>query len=246
MQKTYPVKWPAAAKAAVSLTYDDGLASQFKYAVPQLVQSGIKGTFFPSTWGLTNPENSGIWNQISSAGHEIGCHTLHHPCGNSFDFVKKGYSLQDYTLDRMEKEIRANIELIRGFGYKSKDLVFAYPCGQTAVGTRLETSYKPLIENMFIAARGTKRDYAVPGNILMNEVPCFGVEEDGQGLINIVKEAERTGTWAVILFHGVGGDYISVTAGAHAELLGYLKDNKDVWTAQFGEVAQYIRNAGSI
>ncbi len=234
-------KWFSNARCAISLTYDDGIGSQFLNAVPQLGRYGIKGTFFPSTWGLTNPENREKWKKIAADGHEIGCHTLHHPCSDSFDFVKKGYSLQEYTIDRMEKEINDNIETIRGFGYKEKELVFAYPCGQTAVGPRLSVSYKPLIEKMFIAARGTFSGYAKPGEFPQYEAPCFGVEEDGQGLINIVKEAEKTGSWAIILFHGVGGDYISVTAEAHETLLKYLKGNKDVWTARFGDAARYIK-----
>ena len=241
MKKNSAFIWPNGAKAAVTLTYDDGIASQFANAVPQLDKYGIKGTFFPSTWGLSAPENAAIWRKIASNGHEIGCHTLHHPCSDSFDFVKKGYSLQEYTLERMEKEIKENIELIRSFGYTEKDLVFAYPCGQTAIGPKMETSYIPLIEKFFCVGRGVKSGYAVPGKIHIHEVPCFGVEEDGQGLINLVKEAEGTGNWAVILFHGVGGDYISVTAEAHETLLGYLKGNKDVWAERFGEVGKYVK-----
>ena len=242
MPSNKPFKWPAEAKAAVSLTYDDGIRSQFENALPQLDKYGIKGTFFPSTWGLSSPENAQIWRQIAATGHEIGCHTLHHPCSDAFDFVKKGYSLQEYDLDRMEKELGENMDLIRGFGYKEKDLVFAYPCGQTAVGPKLDISYIPLIEKLFMAGRGIKSGYAIPGRIHMHEVSCFGVEEDGQGLINLVKEAERTGSWAVILFHGVGGDYISVTSQAHETLLKYLKDNKAVWTARFGDAAGYLKD----
>lgn len=240
MHQNNLIKWPSGAKAAISLTYDDGLESQLSQAVPQLENYGIKGTFFPSTLGLVNPQNTKSWTDLVTAGHEIGCHTLNHPCSNSFEFVKRGYALQEYTLDRMNEEINTNIEIINGFGYNKKDLVFAYPCGQTAVGVNLDISYKPIIANKFIAARGTKRGYAYPNNLQLNEVPCFGVEEDGEGLIDIAKEAIRTNTWAVILFHGVGGDYISVTAQAHKELLGYLKDNNDIWTARFGDIAKYI------
>ena len=240
MSQNYSIYWPFGAKAAVSLTYDDGLESQLSQAVPQLAKYGIKGTFFPSTWGLANPQNTKFWTDLVKAGHEIGCHTLNHPCSNSFEFTKRGYTLQEYTLDRINEEIDANIQLIKSFGYNNKELVFAYPCGQTAVGANLDISYKPIIANKFTAARGTKRGYAFPDKLQLNEIPCFGVEEDGEGLINIAKEAIRTNTWAVILLHGVGGDYISVTAQAHKELLEYLKDNNDIWTARFGAIAKYI------
>jgi peptidoglycan/xylan/chitin deacetylase (PgdA/CDA1 family) len=232
--------WPDKAKCAVSLTYDDGLLSQFEHALPQLDRYGIKGTFFPSNAGLTDPANAPIWKKAVAFGHEIGCHTLYHPCGNTFDFVKKGYSLQEYTLDRMEREIMDNIAVIRGFGYKDKELVFAYPCGQTAVGPKLDISYRPLIQKIFMAGRGIMSAYADPGDVYIHEVPCFGVELDGQGLIELVKEAERKQSWAVILFHGISGDYIQVTAKAHEQLLRYLKGNKDIWTGRFGDTAKYI------
>ena len=38
--------WPGGARAAVSLTYDDGLDSQIAHAAPALDAAGLKGTFF--------------------------------------------------------------------------------------------------------------------------------------------------------------------------------------------------------
>jgi peptidoglycan/xylan/chitin deacetylase (PgdA/CDA1 family) len=233
-------KWPSGKIAAVSLTYDDGLESQFENALPQLDRYGIKGTFFPSTWGLANPSYEHFWKQAVINGHEIGCHTLNHPCSQSFDFVKKGFSLEDYDIERMGKELKDNILKIRNFGYKKDKLVFSYPCGQTMLGNKMDISYKPLINSLFSAARGTLRGYAVAKETDIFEVMCFGVEEDGQGLINIIKGAEKIGAWVVILFHGVGGDYISVTSQAHEILLEYLKNNEQVWTADFGTIAEHI------
>jgi peptidoglycan/xylan/chitin deacetylase (PgdA/CDA1 family) len=41
-----PTTWPNGSVAAVSLTYDDGLASHLDNARPQLERFGFKGTFF--------------------------------------------------------------------------------------------------------------------------------------------------------------------------------------------------------
>ena len=38
--------WPNGARAAVSLTYDDGLNSQLDCALPQLEAAGFRATFF--------------------------------------------------------------------------------------------------------------------------------------------------------------------------------------------------------
>jgi hypothetical protein len=40
----------------------------------------------------------------------------------------------------------------------------------------------------------------------------------------------------VIMFHGVGGDYITTATDVHQKVLDYLKENKkDIWVATFGE-----------
>jgi peptidoglycan-N-acetylglucosamine deacetylase len=41
------IKWPYGAKAAICLTYDDGMDTQLSNAIPQLDSFGFKGTFFP-------------------------------------------------------------------------------------------------------------------------------------------------------------------------------------------------------
>ena len=39
------------------------------------------------------------------------------------------------------------------------------------------------------------------------------------------------------MFHGVGGGYITISAAAHQELLGYIK--KDIWAATFKQAVDY-------
>jgi peptidoglycan/xylan/chitin deacetylase (PgdA/CDA1 family) len=235
-------EWKNGSGGAVTLTYDDGLKSQLDNALPVLDEYGIKGTFFPSGDGLTDPKNASRWGGVSNGGHEIGSHTLNHPCDCSFDFVKKGFALQDYSLERMKNEISKNIEIIRSYGYRNAKLVFAYPCGESTLGEKRQISYEPLIKEMFSAARGVTAQYADPLTVNLYNVPCFGVECDGDGLISIAKQAAKDGSWAVFLFHGVGGEYISVSSAAHRQLVKYLHDNRgDIWTAPFGEAAEYIR-----
>jgi len=236
-------KWPGGASCAVSLTYDDGLKSQLDNALPDLDKFGFKGTFFPSGAALTDKTNLPVWKQAAATGHEIGCHTIHHPCDKSYDFVRKGFSLQDYSMERMRVELEENLAIINNFGYENDGYVFAYPCGENSLGEKRQQSYVPLIKEIFTAARGVKREYAEPRAVDMYDVPCFGVECDGPGMIEIVKTAQAAGTWAVFLFHGIGGDYISVTTEAHKCLLEYLNNNREkVFTERFGNIAQYIKN----
>jgi hypothetical protein len=49
----------------------------------------------------------------------------------------------------------------------------------------------------------------------------------------------------VIVFHGVGGDYLSVSAEAHRQLLDYLAARRDqIWIAPYSEVMTYIAQQG--
>src|ERR1700710_1241628 len=73
--------WPDGARAAVSLTYDDGLNSQLDNAVPELKRLGMKATFFLTEdnahWRLAD------WEALARDGNEVANHTMTHPCALS-------------------------------------------------------------------------------------------------------------------------------------------------------------------
>ena len=74
------------------------------------------------------------------------------------------------------------------------------------------------------------------------DVPArfFPSDATGADLIAAVHDAERKGGMVVFGFHGVGGDYLSVSAEAHAQLLAYLKAHSDtIWVAPFSTVVGY-------
>jgi peptidoglycan/xylan/chitin deacetylase (PgdA/CDA1 family) len=66
----------------VSLTFDDGLESQYQLAFLHALQPhNMTGTFFINTGNTSNPNDAGamIWSQLTAlnvAGNEIGGHTL--------------------------------------------------------------------------------------------------------------------------------------------------------------------------
>lgn len=65
-------------KAALVLTYDDALRSQLDIAIPQLHAAGFKGTFFLD--GDITPAEILRWRKAQSTGHELGNHSVFHPC----------------------------------------------------------------------------------------------------------------------------------------------------------------------
>jgi peptidoglycan/xylan/chitin deacetylase (PgdA/CDA1 family) len=217
---------------AVSLTYDDSLPSQLATAAPALARRGLSGTFFIED---VRPDDDS-WRQLRAAGHELGSHTLHHPCPRVNTWVKPGFASEDYDVDRMTAELDESVALLRALG-QSGPLSFAYPCGVMTVGEQ-HHSYVPLVKERFAAARGVQAVVAM-GGFDPYDTPGNFMTGSGALLVARVKAAARgPGGWVIFGFHGVGGDHLSVTAEAHEELLAYLAAHRDtVWTAPFGTVA---------
>jgi len=76
-------------------------------------------------------------------------------------------------------------------------------------------------------------------------VPKFSntafVGSSGAEMIAWVKEVEKSEGVGVIVFHGVGGDYLSVSAEAHQQLLDYLAAHRtEIWTAPYSEAMDYV------
>ena len=71
--------------------------------------------------------------------------------------------------------------------------------------------------------------------------PGFANNPDAVQLISFAKKVQQAGGMGVFMFHGVGGDYLNVSADAHKKLLQYLQDQqKEIWVTTFREVMDYI------
>jgi hypothetical protein len=67
------------------------------------------------------------------------------------------------------------------------------------------------------------------------------VGTSGAAMIAWVKEVEDSGGLGIVVFHGVGGDYLSVSAEAHRELLDYLAAHRaQLWTTTYSEAMKHI------
>ena len=73
-------------------------------------------------------------------------------------------------------------------------------------------------------------------------VPCLAFPESATAAdyIAFVEQVKRAGGMGVIVFHGVGGDWLKVSNEAHRGLLRYLKEHeREVWTAPFQTVMDF-------
>src|SRR5579871_5110270 len=117
-------QWPAGTRAAVSLTFDDARPSQLDRGLPILDAHGVKATFYVTPANVERRVDA--WAQAAGEGHEIGNHTLSHPCSGNF-FWARANALEDYTLNRMDADLaaaNARVEELLGITPQT----FAYPC----------------------------------------------------------------------------------------------------------------------
>ena len=67
-------------RCAVVLTYDDALDVDLDNAIPALDSLGLKATFYLSGYSGTLNTRLKEWRAVAAEGHELGNHTLFHPC----------------------------------------------------------------------------------------------------------------------------------------------------------------------
>lgn len=230
-------------KAAVVITYDDGYNQQLDNAVPLLDSLGLKATFYISAYFPAVKDRTNDWKKVSANGHELGNHTLYHPCvgGKGREWVSKDYDMNTYTVRRMTDEIRmanAFLETLDG----KKKRTFAFTCGDMKVQ---DSFFINGMKNDFVAARAVRGEMHRINEIDLYNVDCYMVNNHtAEQMIDWVKKAVETNSLLVILFHGVGGgNSLDVSLPAHREFLQYLKQNeKDLWVTPMVEAAEYIKD----
>ena len=233
--------WPEGKQAAVSLSFDDARESQVIVGTSLLDQYNIKATFFVVPASVEKQLEG--WKKAVASGHEIGNHSLTHPCTGNFSWSRQN-ALEDYTLKRMQTELmECNKRIQELLGVKAE--VFAYPCGQKFVGRGEQTkSYVPLVAKMFLLGRGWM-DEAANDPVYGNFAQLTGVEMDGKDfdqILAMLETAKKTGQWLVLAGHEMGDSGNQTTRLAMLKQLAeYVKDPANgIWLAPMGTVAKYI------
>lgn len=221
--------WSVATAAAsnplvVTLTFDDGLISQ--YQVRNALQArGMKGTFYVNSGLVGSSPHVMTWNhikQLAEAGHEIGGHGLEH---------RSLVGLDAAELRRQVCEDRANM-VRQGLNPKT----FAYPEGHHDA-----TVHAALKSCGYVAARvagglkGGVVDTSCPRCSVAEMVPPFNelairVQSDGWGddplarLQALVLGAEETGDWLPLMFHDICSNCATkMTPAVFDAFLGWLQ-----------------------
>jgi peptidoglycan-N-acetylglucosamine deacetylase len=238
--------FPNQARAAVSMTYDDGMSQHLDYAAPDLESNGLVGTFYVPTGGKSDDvwhSRRSEWSALAARGHEIGNHTRVHPCRNpSWD----GPNLVEYTLEQITAELKlAQRELADAIGDQVRS--FAYPCSNTTVGPdSAPISYVDVADELFPASRIVANVSADPATVDLRLVPSLVMTQrlPVTRAIELLDEAIAGGKWIVYTFHGVGGGHMNYDRESHQELCKAIAARgSGLFCGTFVDVASMIRRA---
>lgn len=234
--------WPEGKRAAVTMSFDDARVSQVDNGVPLFKKHAVKVTFFLTSTNIH--ERLAGWKQAVADGHEMGNHSMSHPCTGNYAFSRHN-ALEDYTLEKMAHELDgANAQIEELLGVKPRS--FAYPCGLKFVGAGLDVrSYVPLVAERFITGRGYL-DEAANDPTICDLPQAMGTpfdDLDFAQMKKIVDDAVKEGRWVFFVGHDIGKKGFQVTdAGALEELCEYLKDPANgIWLGTADEIASYIQ-----
>ena len=217
----------AQARGTVVLTYDDALPSQLDHAVPALDAAGLKATFLLSA---VREADVPRWQAVARRGHELANHTIFHPCAAAKFPADPHFTSEAYSPASMIREIAQQNTLLRALDGRARH-GFAMPCGEHLVGG--EDYLEPLrAAHIVDYARGVSMDDAQvragPAHVDAMHVPARGFAEGTtlDQLVAFARTAEASGGWAVFLFHGIGGDQLSVDAATHRAFLAWLRQHR--------------------
>jgi len=202
---------------------------------------GIPATFFvlPDAVAATITG----WRGAVAGGHEIGNHTLTHPCSGNFawsrDNALERMTVTDFASDVSEanRRLRHLLDI--------EPAVFAYPCGHTFVGRGSNTqSLVPLVAEMFDAGR-TFNDVVANSPLDFDPAQVACVNSDGRtlaGLLPNLEAAVADGAWLVLGGHEIGHE-IGAAEGETTlvetieAVVGWCRSN-NVWIDTIGNIAR--------
>ncbi|MEO1188706.1 MAG: polysaccharide deacetylase family protein [Pseudomonadota bacterium] len=231
------VTWPNGARAALALTYDDAMQSQLDLAVPQLDAAGLKATFYLSMAMQDFQAQRDAWQAVAGAGHELGNHTIAHPCRASLpgrNWVAPNRNLDTYSKQQLLSEIAEANEILSDMDGKTSR-TFAYTCGDTQVGG------ESFIRDLAPLVSGARSVQSKTGFDRFHIASLAVDQTSAAEMIAYVDTLIATRALGSITFHGIDGDHLWVTAADHQALLDYLIEKQnEVWVAPLHDILAHI------
>jgi peptidoglycan/xylan/chitin deacetylase (PgdA/CDA1 family) len=242
--ETFLSRTPGHRRVIVSLCYDDGLPCHHEQVAPLLEQHGMRASFYPHLQSRVL-EQAAEWKRVAAAGHEIGNHTIFHPCYDQ-KWLDRTYHLKHYTPQRWRDEVKvanAVLNLIDGCRRRT----YGNTCHDNHLGEGEKmVAIETLAADLFVAARGehTRRPVEMT-NINWYNLGNKGI--DGCGFADVrdeITSLANEGGWILYTMHSVGSrDHtLHIDEQQHRQLITWLAEQQHwIWTAPVRTVAETLR-----
>ncbi len=239
-------KWRGNKQAAVSVTFDDCIPSQFKNAIPVLNDESRK---IPATFFLTGKsisKNVSSLKQAHLANHELANHSFTHPI-----------KLAELSPSEIEAELKQCQDAIYGLFNRKLSYTMAYPNGsgqgkepkdlvlreilkRYAIGARA-TQIKPSrINEYFWDSPFTNDSYYRVNSAMISE--GFAASD----FVSDLNEAISNRGWYCATYHGIEGGWIITSKALFTLHMDELIKKKDqLWIATFKDVIAYHKERNS-
>lgn len=252
-------------KSAFSLTFDDGLKTQYDYVKPILDQYGFKGTFYILPPFLVDSNQGTIWRygtwnefqQLAEDDNEIGSHTMNHDTLTTLEWGDTSTSgTLLYELYQSKKSIEQKIP-------DKKCISFNYP--YTIRNSIVDSAAKLFYENARTGGEAPN-NFSLSGNdwykLKAKEVkfndPRDSVTDDLDELYTFLEWLQNSidnKKWGMIIIHDVlpfseleaalnDDVYEPVTTEWLTWLCEFLtakSSSKDIWVETVGNIMRYIK-----
>ena len=227
--------WPQGRKIALSLSYDDALNSQLDNALPALDKRKLKASFYVLPNSQVMNTRMQEWKAAAQNGHELGNHSVYHPCRASLpdrEWVEPHHDLDKYTVEQMLEELRTANTFLKALDGKTQR-TYTIPCGDLLVGGK---EYLNQATKFFVAVKGQGVDEGF-------SVLWAPADVSGEQLIEYIRNVPENVSLINILFHGIGGDFLSVSTQAHSQLLDFLaKNQKTYYVDTYINIMRYAKD----
>ena len=256
-----PTPWPGKARAAVSLTFDDGTLDHYTTIFPILEEYGLRGTFFL----IAGVVDQGFWQdgrvrrlllswdqarEMAAAGHEMGTQGYNHR--NMRKAWRRGSNAK--LVDREFRQAKQKIEREVGVTVES----YAWPYWRTpeaGIASGLE-HYKLLRSGVVQEEKYYQRygsDPMMPGE--PGKLLSFALlpEQDPETWKRIGNWIRELGGWWILCIHGItstdgAGGQTGWKPLEEAEFRNFLEiltaAGEDFWIAPVGEVFRHVEASG--
>jgi peptidoglycan/xylan/chitin deacetylase (PgdA/CDA1 family) len=206
--------------AAFTMQFDDSMETQADFAIPEMNKRGLTGSFFINPATERYARRRETWEVLcTKSGHELACHTMHHT--GAADMEEADWEIGECA--RIIWKLQPGVSRLRPF----------MRGGGTTWGPSRE-DIAGLMDKYYL--------YRAPRR--------FGVSSEEEGRGNPVRQAQKAldeGTWELVGFHGVGGQWISCTEEEFIRLLDFLVEHRDrLWTGTTSEVYKYVQERDAV